>query len=282
MHPALPALAAVVSLQFGSALARTYFEEVGATGATTLRLLFGSLLLLAVFRPSVRGWNRTGWKRVVLLGFALAGMNSCIYLAIDRIPFGVAVTVEFLGPLTLALVQSRRLEHVAWALLALVGVVLLGSDVGGAASLVGLAFAAAAAAFWALYIVASSRLGRTDIGGVDGVVVALAIAAVFVLPLGAADSARAIADDATLLLVFLGVGLATSAVPYVLEFVALRRMTTRVFGVLSSVGPAVAAIAGLVVLDERLSGVQLAAIALVTVASVGVARVPSRRTPAPA
>lgn len=266
--PVLLAVTAIVSVQFGNAVAGSYFDQVGPLGAAALRLGFAAVILLAVIRPRVRGWNRRTWLGVVALGAGLAGMNALIYLAIDRIPLGVAVTVELLGPLAVAVAGTRRARDLAWIALAAAGVVLLGLDDDGMVDLVGLLLAAGAAAFWALYIVASARLGPRA-RGVDGLAMAMLVAAAVVVPLGAAPAATAVAQQPVLLVVFAGIAVLTSAVPYALEFLALKRMPTRVFGVLSSLGPAVAALAGLIVLGQLLSGIQLIAIALVIAASIG-------------
>jgi inner membrane transporter RhtA len=274
----LLAVAAIVSVQFGAALARTHFEALGPTGAAALRLALGALILVVVFRPRVRRWSRRTWLGVVLLGLALAGMNSLIYLAIDVVPLGVAVTLEFLGPLAVALAQTRRWLDAAWALLALVGVVVLGLDSSGATPLVGVLLALGAGAFWAGYIVANANLGRSD-DAMGGLAVSMVVAAAVVVPVGAADATRAVVADPRLLAVFLLVALLTSALPYSLEVVALRRLPTRVFGVLSSLGPAVAALAGLVVLRQALGARELVALALVTAASVGVTATAGRGRP---
>jgi PhzF family phenazine biosynthesis protein len=214
----------------------------------------------------------------VALGAALAGMNSLIYLAIDEIPIGVAVTVELLGPLAVAAAGIRRPVDVLWVLLAIAGVALLGMEASGDLSVTGLLLAAGAAAFWALYIVASARLGPR-VRGVDGLSAAMLVAAVIVVPLGAAPAASAVLEAPWLLAVFAAVALLTSSLPYALEFVALKTMPSRVFGVLSSLGPAVAALAGVIVLQQLLSPAQLAAVALVTAASVGVVATARGQTP---
>lgn len=273
--PTALVVAAIVCVQFGSAAARTWFDETGPLGATALRLTFGALLLLMIVRPRVGGWSRATWRGALALGIVLGLMNSCIYLAVDRIPFGVAVTVEFLGPLLVALVQARRLLDVGWAALAFGGVALLGWQDRGI-DVVGLAFAGLAALSWAAYILTSARLAR-DLAGLDGLAVAVAVAAVAVLPLGGGDAMRAIsADPFVILVAFAAIGLVTSAAPYAFEYVALRRLPTRTYGVLASLGPALAALAGFLVLDQSLALVQLAAMAMVSVASVGVVRTAQR------
>ncbi|MCU1407821.1 MAG: EamA family transporter [Glaciihabitans sp.] len=265
-------LCAILSVQFGASVARTQFDAVGPFGATFLRLLFASIILLVLLRPKVRRWPLRSWLAAALLGVALAGMNTMIYLAFENIPLGVAVTIEFLGPLVLALVQTRRIVDALWALLALAGVVLLGlagegAD-GAALATIGLVFAAAAGTFWAGYILASAQVGRA-IPGIDGLAVALAFATIITAPLGIVPASAAIGQP-IVLLVFLAVAVLSSALPYAFELEALRRLPTRVFGILSSLGPAVAALAGLVILHERLGWPEIIALLCVTAASIGV------------
>ncbi len=270
------ALTAIVSVQFGNALAGSTFAEVGALGAASLRLLFAAVILVAVLRPSVRGWTRRVWLGVVALGIGLAGMNSLIYLAIERVPIGIAVAVELIGPLAVAVAGARRVRDLLWVALAAVGVGMLALDSDGSVALLGLVFAAGAAGFWALYIVASSRLGATSVRGVDGLAVSMVVAAVLVVPFGAVPATAAVVADPTVLAVFAGIALMTSALPYALEFIALKTMPTHLFGVLSSLGPVVAALAGLVVLGQVLSPLQLAAIVVIIAASAGAVRSASR------
>ncbi|GAA4265079.1 EamA family transporter [Frondihabitans peucedani] len=265
----LLAVAAIFSVQFGSAFARTHFDEIGPTGAATLRLVFAAVILVAVVRPRVGNWTRRQWLAAGVLGLALAGMNSLIYLAVARIPLGVAVTLEFTGPLVLALVQTRRLRDLLWALVAFAGVILLGLGSTTGVAVGGVLLAFGAAAFWAGYILASSRVGR-ETPGIDGLVVAIVVAAVVVTPFGAADAVSSIRADPWLIGVFAIVAVLTSALPYALELIALRSLPTRVFGVLSSLGPAVAALAGLVVIGQLLDLREVIALVLVTAASVGV------------
>ena len=270
-------LTAIVSVQIGSAVAKTLFDDLGAAGVTLLRLGLAALLLLAVLRPRVRAWTRAQWEAAVLLGVAMAGMNLVFYLSLRTVPLGVAVTVEFLGPLLLAVAQTRRALDLLWALLAACGVGLLGADPGDGVALGGLVLAFVAGLFWAGYILASARVGRV-LPGVDGLAIALAVAALLVLPFGL-DGASAVLDRPVLLLAGLAVALLSSVLSYGLELSALRRIPTRVFGVLMSMEPAAAAVAGLVVLGQALGAREVVALALVSLASGGVTL--ARRDPVP-
>lgn len=272
----LLALAAILSVQLGAAIAKTRFDEVGSVGAATLRLVIGALVLALVVRPRVRHWRRAQWFGATGLGLALGGMNVCIYLAFATIPIGVAVTIEFLGPLALSLVHTRRWRDALWAALALAGVVLLGIGPSAVTELGGVAFAVAAAVCWAGYIVMNRHVGSI-IPGVDGLVVSMLVAMVVSLPFGLGTAVDGVVADPTLLVVFGAVAVLSSVLPYALEMLALRRMPTRVFGVLQSLGPAIAALAGLVVLGEALSLVEVVALACVTAASVGVTVYSARR-----
>jgi inner membrane transporter RhtA len=271
------AVVAIFCVQFGNAFAGSFFDQVAPLGAAALRLAFASVLLAAFVRPRISEWDRRTWLGVVVLGIAMAGMNSFIYLSIHEIPIGVAVTVELFGPLAVAAAGIRRAVDALWVVLALAGVGLLGLESGGELSVLGLVLAAVAAAFWAVYIVASSRLGAR-VNGVDGLSAAMLISALIVVPIGAVPAVEAVSANPWLLAVFVGVALLTSAIPYALEFTALKTMPSRVFGVLSSLGPAVAALAGLLVLGQLLSLSQLTAVALVTAASIGVVAT-TRRAP---
>ena len=266
--PGLLVLVAIASVQTGSAVAKTLFDELGAAGATLLRLLLSALLLLAVLRPRVAVWTRDQWQAAGLLAATMAGMNLVFYLSLRTVPLGIAVTVEFVGPLLLALVQTRRAIDLVWAALAASGVLLLGADTTSGAPLSGLALALLAGLFWAGYILASARVGRV-LPGLDGLAVALAGATLLVLPFGA-DGAATVLDRPVLLVGGLAIALLSSVVPYGLELVALRRMPTRVFGILMSLEPAAAALAGLVVLSQALGPREVGALLLVSLASLGV------------
>lgn len=255
-------------MQCGSAVARGLFDDLGAAGVTLLRLGLASLLLLVVLRPRVRAWSRAAWRAALLLGCAMAGMNLVFYLAIRTVPLGVAVTVEFVGPLLLALAQTRRLLDLLWALLAAGGVVVLGADSGSGVPLSGLALALLAGLFWAGYILASANVGRT-LPGTDGLAIALAVAALLVLPFGASGAVEVVHRPGLLLPAF-GVAVLSSVLSYGLELSALRRIPTRVFGILMSLEPAGAAVAGLLVLDQRLHLREVGALVMVSAASAGV------------
>jgi inner membrane transporter RhtA len=265
--PAL-VLVSIASVQTGSAVARTLFDDLGAAGVTLLRLCLAALLLLVVVRPQVRSWSARSWRAAALLGTTMAAMNLVFYLALRTVPLGIAVTVEFVGPLLLALVQTRRLVDLLWALLAAGGVVLLGVGPTSQVALSGLALALVAGLFWAGYILASAHLGQV-LPGVDGLAVALAVATLLVLPFGA-SGASAVVGEPSLLVAAAGVAVLSSVLPYGLELHALRRMPTRVFGILMSLEPAAAAVAGLVVLGQGLGGPELVALVLVSLASAGV------------
>jgi inner membrane transporter RhtA len=270
--PRLPAplmvLASIASAQMGSAVARTFFDDLGAGGVTFLRLAIAAVIFGVVFRPRVRGWSAAAWRAAALLGLVMAAMNLIFYFSLRTVPLGTAVTVEFLGPLLLALGQTRRLVEALWALLAAGGVVLLGLGSGGAAPLGGLALAFIAGLCWAGYIVMSARLG-TLVPGTGGLAVSMAVGAALVLPFGA-GGASAVIDRPILLLGGLGVALLSSVLPFGLEINALRHLPTRVFGVLMSLEPAAGAIAGLVILHQRLGVREIVALVLVSLASAGV------------
>ena len=277
MPAPLLVLAAVASVQTGSAVARTLFDALGAPGVVVLRLGLSSLLLLAVLRPRFWRWSAASLRSAVLLGVAMAGMNSVFYLSIRTVPLGVAVTVEFAGPLLVALVQTRRWRDLSWVALAGCGVALLGLD-GSGAPLAGLALAFLAGLFWGGYILASAKVGAL-LPGTGGLAVALAVSTLLVLPFGATGAAAAFTDP-WLLLGGAAVAVLSSVVPYGAELAALRRIPTRVFGVLMSLQPAAAALAGLLVLGQRLGLREVLALLLVSAASAGVT-LGRRRRPVP-
>lgn len=266
--PPAQVLAGIVSVQVGAALAKQLFGTIGSAGTVALRLFFAALVLLLIWRPSVR-MGRRAWTVVVCYGVVLGAMNLFFYLALAKIPLGIVVTIEFLGPLAVAIGGSRRLLDGLWALLAAGGVVLL-TEGRGDLHLAGLLFALAAAACWGSYILLSAALGRHTTDG-RGLALGMALAALLVAPVGIADSGTALLEP-WVLCVALGVALLSSVIPYSLELEALRRIPPRVFGVLMSLEPAVAALVGLVVLGEILGPLQWVAVLLVVTASVGATR----------
>ncbi len=271
-------LAAVVSVQVGAAIAKNLFGQLGATGVTWLRLAIAALILVVAWRPlpwrRSRRWDRRTLVAVASFGLAIAAMNTAFYLALDRVPLGIAVTVEFVGPLALAAVSSRRLADGVWVLLALVGILLLVKTSGGVQlDLVGVLLAAVAGGFWAGYIVLSAKVGVLVPGG-SGLAAALVVAAVATTPMGVASVAGHLTWAA--LAAAAGVALLSSALPWSLELEALRRVPTGLFGILMSLEPAVAALSGRALLHEHLLGRQWAGVVVVVVASSGAAATSAR------
>jgi inner membrane transporter RhtA len=268
--PTVVVVAAVSSVQFGGALAKTLFDEIGPAGTVFLRVLFAAVVLVAFWRPAVGGHSGADWRLVAAFGLSLAAMNLAFYEALDRIPLGIAVTFEFVGPLGVAIAGSRRLLDLAWVVLAAAGIVLL-SDFGNAdLDGLGVALALVAGGFWAAYILLSARVGRSFPGG-SGLALAMVAGAAMLVPVGVAEAGSELLVPGVLA-VAAAVAILSSAFPYTLEMEALRRMPTGVFGVMMSTEPAVAALAGFIVLDEGLATRELAAILLVVAASAGAAR----------
>jgi inner membrane transporter RhtA len=262
-------LAGILSVQFGAGVAKTLFDEVAPTTIVWLRLVTSSLVLLAVARPALRGRSSRDWLVVVAFGLVLGLMNWSIYQSFARIPIGLAVTLEFVGPLTLAVVGSRRARDLIWVVLAGLGVLLLGLQPGDL-TWAGVGFALLAGGCWAAYIMLSAQTGRRW-PGVDGLAVASVVASLLLTPLALGRYAGQLADGRILVLGAL-VGLLSSVIPYTCELVALRTLRPAVFSILMSLEPAAAALAGLVVVHEVLGPVQLVAMACVVAASVGATR----------
>jgi inner membrane transporter RhtA len=262
-------LAAATSVQGGASVAKSLFPSFGPPGVVWLRLLFGSIALWVIARPELRHRPWRELRLVVALGVVLVTMNVSFYESIDRLPLGVAVTVEFLGPLAVAVLGSRRRLDFLWVVLAGLGVALLAEGGGKGIHPLGLALAALAGVFWALYITLSVPIGRT-FAGASGLAPAMALGAVLIAPWGIVSAGSHLRDP-QLVGAAVGVGLLSSALPWSLELEALRRLPTRVFGVVLALEPAVAALAGFVFLHEHLHLRAWIAIGLVVVASAGAA-----------
>jgi inner membrane transporter RhtA len=267
--PVALVLAAIGSVQTGASLAITIFDDVGAAATAFLRVAIAAVILGALVRPTLRGRSWHDLRLAIAFGLLLGGMNTCFYLALDRIPQGIAVTVEFVGPLGVALAMSRRALDLVWIALAGAGIGLLSGGGIEHADPVGLGFALAAGCLWGAYILVGARLVRS-FPGMSGLTIAMAVAGVAMLPGGIASGDGALGDPAVLG-VAAAVAVLSSVIPYTCELEALRRMPPRVFGVLMSLEPAVAAIMGFAILGQDLSALEGLAIGLVVVASAGVA-----------
>jgi inner membrane transporter RhtA len=263
-------LSAIASVQFGATIAIKLFDRIGPGGAVLLRLLSASIVLLAIWRPKVRGRSSRELLLVAAFGLVLAAMNLSFYEAIQRIPLGIGVTIEFAGPLAVAVAGSRRWVDLVWVGFAAAGIVALSR--GGAHGLdaVGVVLALVAGCFWALYIILNARLGQAFEGG-SGLALSMLVATVLTLPVGIGEGGGQLLQLHSLAL-GAAVGILSSAIPYSCELEALRRISTGVFGVLMSIEPAMAALAGLLVLGQGLSVREVIGIGLVVVASVGASR----------
>jgi len=264
--PAL-VLGGIASVQFGAALATTLFARIGPSGAVLLRLVFASIMLVLIWRPALRSSTRRQLLLSALFGLVLAGMNLCFYEALQRIPLGIAVTIEFVGPLAVAIAGSRRRLDLVWVALAAGGIVALMRGDAHGIDLLGALLALAAGCLWGAYIVVNARMGRAFTDG-SGLAIAMCIASLLILPAGIAEGGAHLLSPHALLL-GAAVGLLSSAIPYTFEMEALRRIATSVFGVLMSLEPAMAALAGFLIIGQKLSGRELVGIALVVIASVG-------------
>jgi inner membrane transporter RhtA len=260
----------IASVQFGSAVAAKLFAQVGPSGAVLLRLVFATVVLIAIWRPRLRGVGRRELVLACAFGAVLAGMNLSFYHAIDRIPLGVAVTIEFVGPLTVAVIGSRRRVDLVWVGLATVGILALTKGATHGLDGLGVALALIAGCLWGCYILLNARLGRAFSDGA-GLALAMTVAAIIVLPVGIGEGGAHLLEPRSLVL-GAAVGMLSSAIPYSFELEALRRIAPPVFGVLMSLEPAMAAIAGLIVLGQSLDVRSILGIALVIIASIGASR----------
>ncbi len=263
-------LLAIVSVQFGSALAKSLFGELGMWGVVALRVSFSTVVLFALWRLKWHSQIRQNFGMIVVFGIVFAAMNSCFYAAIDRIPLGIAISLEFSGPLGLAILKSQRWLDGLWVLLAGAGILLLTPLSGSTVDGWGIILALAAGFFWALYILLSAQVGQR-LPGIEGLAWALAVSSVLLLPVGIATAGSALLDP-KLLAMGAGVALLSTTVPYSFEMMALRSLPVKVFGVMLSLEPMAGVLAGFLILGERLSVRSLSACLLVSIAAAGAAR----------
>jgi inner membrane transporter RhtA len=264
---------AIASVQFGSALAATLFAQVGPGGAVLLRLASAALILLILWRPRLRGRTARELRLAGAFGLVLAGMNLSFYEALDRIPLGIAVSIEFVGPLAVAVAGSRRRIDRLWVVLALAGILALTHGAVRSLNDFGIVLALLAGCLWAAYILLNARLGRAFEGS-TGLTIAMCVGALAALPVGIASGGHILEPSS--LALGAAVGVLSSVIPYSFELEALRRIAPSTFGVLMSLEPAMAAFAGFLVLGQALSARALLGIALVVAASVGASRGASR------
>lgn len=259
-------LAQIASLQLGSAVAKGLFADVGVTATAALRITVAAIVLCALVRPRIRSFTSVQWRATLGLGVVFAAMNLAYFQAIGVLPIGIAVTLELLGPLLLALALTRRRSDLAWLVLAVTGVLLLSSP-GGGLPLIGVGLGLLAAGCRASYVLLNRQVGRI-FEDWSGLAVALAVGACLLAPIGAVSGGTHLLDLGVLATGVL-VALLSSLLPYSLDLVALRRISPRLFGILLSLSPAVGALVGFVVLAEALTTRQGLAILLVVVASAG-------------
>ena len=267
LPPATLLILSMVSVQIGAAFAKELFPVVGASGTVFLRVGIGAVVLLLLWRPRLHSYTRAQILSVVLFGCVLGAMNFSFYQAIAHLPLGIAVTLEFVGPLGVAIAGSRRLIDVVWVVMAATGVALFAPWTGVNLDYIGIGFALLAAAFWAMYIILGSRLGKQFTGG-NGLALAMLFATIALLPAGYSGLPHFVAHPSVLLL-GTAVAILASVIPYSLEIEALRRIPPHVFGIFMSMEPAIAASVGFLILRETITPIEIIAIVLVSIASFG-------------
>src|SRR5258708_3632593 len=275
----LAVIVARLSFQTGASLAKQLFPPIGPVGTTTLRLVFGAVILCAIWRPWRQKLTRAELRTIAIYGVAMGGMNLCFYIALKTVPLGIAVAVEFTGPLAVAVIASRRATDFVWAALAAAGVLLILPifRASAPADLHGILWALLAGACWGAYILLGQRAGASVHGG-TATALGMATAAICVMPLGVAVVGKPLLNPA-ILPIGIGVAILSGAFPYSLEMIGLKRLPAHTFGVLMSVEPALGAVIGRMLLHEKLAPLQIVAIACVIAASVR--RTLSSRRPAP-
>lgn len=271
-------LIAMASIQSGASLAKSMFPVVGAQGTTTLRLIFASVIMLILLRPWRARFTASTLRTVIVYGMALGGMNLLFYMSLNTVPLGIAVALEFTGPLAVAIYASRRAMDFLWIGLAVIGLLLLipTGDSRSGIDLVGAAYALGAGVCWAVYILFGQKAGADN--GIQTAALGVMIAALFVAPVGIVHAGATLLTP-SLIPVAIGVAILSTAVPYTLEMVALTRIPARTFGTLMSMEPAFGALSGLLFLHEYLSVAQWLAIACIILASAGATMTMRRQSP---
>ncbi|MEP6805672.1 MAG: DMT family transporter [Flavobacterium sp.] len=265
--PIYAVLLAIISVQCGAAIAKSLFPAIGAAGTASIRIGVSAIILLIAYRPNLKAITREQWKIVVPYGLSLGAMNLIFYLAIERIPIGLAVTLEFIGPLLVAIVGSKRLIDYCWVLLAAIGIALIAPWANNRVDIIGVAFALLAGALWAAYIVLGGKISKIMNGG-EAVSTGMLFAALLILPFGFYENGLA---NLTPKLFGMGVALAllSSAIPFTLEMKALGQLPPRTFSILMSLEPAAASICAFIFLQEHLSFYEILAVVCVVIASAG-------------
>jgi len=273
--PILALIAAMASLCIGTSFAKTLFAAVGAQGTSAYRITVGALILALWFRPWRWSLNKPDAVKILRYGIVLGLMNLMFYMSIKTLPVGIAIAIEFTGPLVLSVFNSRKLVDFFWVILAVAGLLLLIPTSSQASSLdpAGVAYALAASVFWVLYIIYGKAAGTLPRG--QSVPLGMAIGALLVIPFGIAEAGTKLLDP-SLLLAGLGIGILASALPYSLEMVALKKLPYKTFGVLLSLEPAMGALAAAVILHEQLTLMQSLAVACIVAASAGTAATAGR------
>nr|WP_314483580.1 threonine/homoserine exporter RhtA [uncultured Pseudomonas sp.] len=273
-------LIAMASIQTGASIAKSMFPLIGAQGTTSLRLIFASLIMLVLLRPWRARFNTRTLRNVVIYGMALGGMNFLFYMSLQTVPIGIAVALEFTGPLAVAIFASRRAIDFIWIALAIFGLLMLlpAGHGGQALDPLGATYAVGAGACWALYIVFGQRAGAEH--GVQSAALGVVVAALFIAPIGIVHAGSLLLTPAVIPMA-IAVAVLSTALPYSLEMVALTRMPARTFGTLMSIEPAFGALSGLLFLGEVLSFTQWLAIVAIIAASVGTT-LSMRHAPSPA
>ena len=272
LPPPLLLLLSILSVQLGAAIAKGLFHLLGPGGTVFLRVGLAAVIYMIMTRPRLRGYTLRAYCWVVLFGLVIAAMNSLYYASISRIPLGVATTLEFIGPLGVSLVGSRRPSDFLWIVLAAAGILLLVPIEGGVTlDPLGVVLALMAGAGWATYILVNVRVGQA-FSGTTGLALSMSVAAIVLVPFDLGSLAPLVPDPAPLIL-GLGVAVLSTVIPFALELEALRRISARAFGILMSLEPAIAALVGFVLLHETIGARALFAMLLIIVASCGVSLV---------